>query len=73
VAIGYLLGQGASGIMDRPKFATNIFDEYIEETEPIRSHEEIMKHNWFWFRVAVIIFLIAVLIDTILINVEGFG
>jgi hypothetical protein len=51
---------------DRPGFATNIFDEYQEDPEPIRSHEEILKHNWFWLRVGAVIFLVGVLVIIIL-------
>jgi hypothetical protein len=53
--------------IDRPKFATNVFDEYQEEQpEPIRSHEDILKHNWLWFRVGAVIFLVGVSVNIIL-------
>jgi hypothetical protein len=49
-----------------PPFATNVFDEYQEESEPIRSHEEVLKHNWFWFRVGAVIFMVGVSVNIIL-------
>ena len=46
-------------ILDRPSFATNVFDEY-QEPEPIRSELDIWKQNWLWFRIGAGIFLIGV-------------
>lgn len=48
-----------------PGFSTNVRDDNPkpQEPTPIRSHEEIMKHNWFWFKIGVAIFIIGLIIN----------
>jgi hypothetical protein len=53
-----------------PGYPTNIRDDVQEEPEPIRSHEEILKHNWFWFWVVAVIFLVGVASNMYLVKMD---